>query len=158
MLAGRSQLTAARSLLLRGDVAQAEEKFRTAAGEFHDAVASAGNPFIGIESLVPFLGRTPDALRALADIGATVSDAGGSVAGAVANLPGGLNALAPTRGQIPLDAMERLHPVVARARAELETARTEAEGVSRMRCWNRSRSFMRAPTIRASLSSGMRRC
>src|SRR5205823_1159284 len=35
------------------------------------------------------------------------------------------------RGQIPLAAMQQLHPVVARARAELETARIEAEGVSR---------------------------
>src|SRR5439155_19769647 len=84
-----------------------------------------------IESLVPLLGRTPDALRALSDIGATVSEAGASVSGAIANLPRGLDALAPTRGQIPLGVMEHLHPVVARARAEMEEARTMAEDVSR---------------------------
>jgi hypothetical protein len=141
MISGRSELSEARALLLKGDVAQAKEKFQSAATDFSDAVGSAGNPFIRVESLFPFLGRTPDALRALADIGEKVSVSGASISGAVADLPGGLDALAPTRGQLPLAAMEQLQPVVARARAELETARTEAEGVSR--------SFVLRPVVEA---------
>jgi uncharacterized protein DUF4012 len=141
MISGRSQLAEARALLLKGDVAQAKEKFHSAAEDFSDAVDSAANPFIRVESFFPFFGRTPDALRALANIGATISDAGSSVSGAVAALPGGLDALAPTRGQIPLDAMQQLQPVVAHARAELETARSEADGVSR--------SFVLQPVVEA---------
>jgi hypothetical protein len=131
MVAGRGSLGQARALLLTGNVQEAQTKFAAAHAAFANAVASAANPLIRIESFVPLLGRTPDAVRALADIGATVSGAGQSISGAVANLPGSLGALAPTRGLIPLDAMRRLHPVVAAARAQLEEAHTEAEGISR---------------------------
>ncbi|MFL5767110.1 MAG: hypothetical protein ACJ758_04615, partial [Actinomycetota bacterium] len=50
MISGRSELSDARTLLLRGDVAQAKEKFQAASAEFSDAVESAGNPFIRVES------------------------------------------------------------------------------------------------------------
>ncbi|MDP9243428.1 MAG: hypothetical protein M3O84_09700, partial [Actinomycetota bacterium] len=131
MVAGRDSLGQARALLLKGSVQEAQAKFASAHADFTDAVASAANPLIRIESLVPLLGRTPDAVRALADIGTTISRAGQSISGAVANLPGGLDAIAPTRGQIPLDSMQQLRPVVAAADAQLEEAHAEADGISR---------------------------
>jgi hypothetical protein len=131
MISGRDALGEARTLLLQGNVEEARTRFASASADFTEAVASAGNPLIRIESLVPFLGRTPDAVRALADVGSSVSEAGLSISGAVAGLPGGLDALAPTRGRIPLEAMGQLQPVVASAREALEEARAEAEGISR---------------------------
>jgi hypothetical protein len=131
MVAGRDSLEQARALLLNGNVQEAQARFAAAHTDFTKAVTSAANPLIRIESLVPLLGRTPDAVRTLADIGATVSGAGQSISGAVAKLPGGLDALAPKRGQIPLGVMKQLQPGVAAARAQLEEAHTEAEGISR---------------------------
>jgi hypothetical protein len=131
MIAGRSDLGDARALLLKGDVEEARAKFAAANEHFDAAVGSAGNPLIVIESFVPFLGRTPDAVRSLADVGATVSSAGGAISGAIADLRGGIDALAPTRGRIAIDTLGELAPIVANAHAELEGAREEAEGVAR---------------------------
>ncbi len=61
------------------------------------------------------MGNTPDAIRAVADAGVQTADAAEGLAAAVADLPGGLGALAPTVEGIPIDRLSALTDATARA-------------------------------------------
>ena len=129
MSAGRESLADGQQRLLDGDVAGAREAFNKARGEFDDASGSAGNILIRVESWIPFLGRTPDAVRGLARIGSDISAAGVEITAGVSELPDGLDSLAPRHGVIPVGAAIRLAPAVRRARTSLDDAQRVADGL-----------------------------
>lgn len=78
-------------------------------------------------AVVPLAGRTPQGLLALAQTGERAARAAAELAGAVADLPGGLASGAPRGGRIPVRALERLQAPVARASALLGEARRVAD-------------------------------
>lgn len=127
---GRTALAKAQSLLLKGDLGAAGDAFGQAEREFHAAASDANSPLVSVPSYIPFLGRTPDAMRALADIGVRISTAGGDVTAEIAALPGGLEALAPHDGRIPLETLQQLAPGMHRAREAFEVANDEAHAIA----------------------------
>lgn len=123
MLAARQPLLAARSAMLEGreaisggDIPAAGEAFDRAEASFDDARATLSNPLTRLASWLPLVGRTPDAVRAAAEAGAMVARAGGQVTDAAEGLPGGLGALAPREGRVPIEPLQALASPLARAR------------------------------------------
>ncbi|MGH2556677.1 MAG: DUF4012 domain-containing protein, partial [Actinomycetota bacterium] len=123
---GRSLLTTAQSALLAGDADRAETDFVRARQVFREAEGERGALLLRIGGLVPFLGRTPDALISLNRIGDKIAGAGADVARGIGRLPEGLSSLGLHEGGIPLDALRTLAPSVRRALGALDTAAEEA--------------------------------
>lgn len=128
---GRDALARGRSALLAGDAAAARDDFGRAEDAFRSAAHGSRSIGLTVAGWIPFLGNTPDAIRAVSDAGLETADAAGGLAGAVAELPGGLGALAPTTDGIPIDrlaglaeATARADELVGRALATLEAAPT----------------------------------
>ena len=126
---GKDSLADAQSALLKGDLDQALEGFTAAEGEFRQAKASGDNPLMRIPALFPLIGRTPDAIRTISDVGLRLSDAGGEVTRAIADA-GGIDALAPKDGRIPVETLQGLAPAMSRARTAFEQAEAESEGIA----------------------------
>ncbi|MGQ0668923.1 MAG: DUF4012 domain-containing protein [Actinomycetota bacterium] len=124
--AGQAELVRARDLLLADDAAGAAQAFEEARLTFERAAGDAGHPLLRLEGLLPFVGRTPDAVRALAGIGVRGATAGRDLARAIADLPGGLSSLAPRDGRLPIEALAALGPAVSHVSALLEEAWAEA--------------------------------
>lgn len=124
---GRILLGRAQTAFLNGNLSSASRDFRAARTDFETAANQRGNFLLRIDGLVPYLGRTPRALLAIADIGERISSAGVDVSAEVARLPGGLNSLGPTNGQIPLDRLGAVAPAVHRARISVDVAVALAE-------------------------------
>ena len=120
----RAEMLEGRTELLEGDALGAERSFEQAAEAFIQAGDQARNPLLRVAGLLPLIGRTPDAVVAMADAGRDVARAGIEVTGAVGRLPGGLEALAPSGGRIPGEPLEALAPALGRA-AVLVTAAEE---------------------------------
>ena len=127
MTSGRDNLEQGRSLLLSGQTEDAARSFAAASSDFRGALGSAKNPVLGIAGLLPLVGRTPDTIRDLAEIGSDLADAGVAVTQGIEDLPQGLTSLAPTGGRIPLGAIGKLSPSVAEAQASLEQAQAISE-------------------------------
>jgi len=123
---GRSLLTTAQSALLAGDADRAETDFVHARRVFREAEGERGALLLRIGGLVPFLGRTPDALVSLTRIGEQVAGAGADVARGLGQLPEGLSSLGLQDGGIPLDSLRALAPSVRRALGSLNAAAEEA--------------------------------
>jgi len=124
---GRILLGRARTAFLNGNLSSASRDFRAARTDFETAANQRGNFLLRIDGLVPYLGRTPRALLAIADIGERISSAGVDVSAEVARLPGGRSSLGPTNGQIPLDRLGAVAPAVHRARISVDVAVALAE-------------------------------
>ena len=123
---GRRLLAAAQSALLAGDAERAASDFGSARQSFARAQGEPGNVLLRVEGLLPFLGRTPDALLSLSRIGAQAAGAGADVSIGLGRLPHGLSSLGPKKGRIPLDSLSSLAPYVRRARASLDAAAKDA--------------------------------
>ncbi len=108
LLEARSEMLAGRDALLGGNAATASAAFGRAGDAFEDARSRLRNPLTRLASWVPLLGRTPDAVGAAAEAGSLVALAGSEVAGATEGLPGGVAALAPRDGAIPIEPLRRL--------------------------------------------------
>src|SRR5439155_20291348 len=102
----------------------------SAESEFRAAVSAGDNPLLSIPAFVHFIGRTPDAVRTIADVGLRVSTSGKAVTDAISRLPGGFDSLAPTSGKIPVEQLLALAPVVSQARQQFEDAAREADGIA----------------------------
>jgi hypothetical protein len=122
----RASLEEGRDSLLDGDLARAATEFEEAHASFETAIGRLQNPLTWWASVLPFVGRTPDAVMAGARAGGLASAAAGSVANAVRDLPGGPAALAPSDGRMDLQALESLSPAVTRAHALIRHAETFA--------------------------------
>jgi hypothetical protein len=123
---GKAELTQGERLLLAGNVDAAASAFGRAQAAFDSARTEPGSFLLRVDGWVPLLGRTPDALRSLTRIGGEISSAGAAVANRVADLPGGLEALGPKDGRLPIETLSSLAPVMDRARADLARAQGEA--------------------------------
>jgi hypothetical protein len=128
---GRDALSQGRSALLAGDAAAARDDFGRAEDAFRSAAHGSRSIGLTIAGWIPFLGNTPDAIRAVSDAGLETADAAVGLTGAVADLPGGLGSLAPTTDGIPIDrlaglaeATARADELIGRALATLEAAPT----------------------------------
>ncbi len=112
---GKAAMERGRSALISGDDAAASAAFAAAGDAFAQASGHASNPVLRASGLVPLLGRTPNAVASLSRAGELVAEAGQGVAGSLAKLPGGIEALAPKQGSIPIDVLAKLVPAVDRS-------------------------------------------
>jgi hypothetical protein len=101
-----------------------------ARAEFAQAAAGANNPFVRVAAWIPLAGRTPDAVRTLADVGLRTASAGAGIADAIAKLPGGFGALSLHGGRLPVTALTSLGPAIHDARLQIEAASAEAAGIA----------------------------
>jgi hypothetical protein len=127
--AGRTELVRGGEQLASGDADGARLAFERAASAFRAAGEHADHPLMRLGGLVPLAGRSYDAIGALAAVGEGMAAAGSELARGVAGLPDGLASLAPSRGRVPVTAIRSLIPAVARARAELEAAGSQARAM-----------------------------
>ena len=128
--AGKTALEKAQSALLDGDLDIASGDFALAEQEFRAAKSDGDSPLLRIPALVPFIGRTPDAVRTIAAVGVRLSSSGREITDAIAELPGGLDALSPVGGRIPIETLTGLSPIIARARQQFELAARQADGIA----------------------------
>ncbi len=115
LLRGKEAMEAGRERLLDGEIALARESFETARRHFEDARERARHPLLRLGGWVPVLRRTPNTVTAIAESSEEVASAGIEVAEAAEALPGGLDALAPRDGALPVHSFERLTPAVREA-------------------------------------------
>ena len=127
LLDARDAMEDGRAALLDGRSEDAAEAFTTAADGFGRARSRIGNPLTRFVALLPIVGRTPDAALAVAGAGSDLAEAGLSVAGAVEGLPGGVSALAPQDGAIPIEPLDRIATGLARARSLVDAAHHKLE-------------------------------
>ena len=111
-----------RDQLLAGDASEATGSFEQGQELFTSAAARSRSWVLGGVAWIPVAGRTADVLTAIADAGEKTAEAATLLSGAVADLPGGLAALAPTRGALPLD----LIPPLAEAAGEADGLMSDA--------------------------------
>jgi Protein of unknown function (DUF4012) len=95
----KASVEAGRDALLNGDARSAARAFASAEVAFIQARAQARNPALRAIGWLPILGRTPDAVAALAEGGRLTAEAGVEVANALNALSGGVQALAPHGGR-----------------------------------------------------------
>ena len=127
---GRSALLEARNDVAKGDLAQAAATFETARNAFDAAKVAMDNPFVSGAASIPFIGRTPDAIRAASQAGLLVTDAGQELSAAVGHLRGGVEALSLSGDRIPVQALVRFQPAVVDALSALSKAELLAAGVA----------------------------
>ncbi|MGZ5297947.1 MAG: DUF4012 domain-containing protein [Actinomycetota bacterium] len=115
LLEGRDALARGKSELIDGDAASAQGEFDRAREAFRAGADGSRSIWLSLAGSIPFVGNTPDTVRAVADAGLQTADAADGLAAAVADLPGGLSALAPTAAGIPIDRLSGLTEATARA-------------------------------------------
>jgi Protein of unknown function (DUF4012) len=115
LLEGRDALTRGKDELVDGDPAAAGDEFEHARQSFAAAADGSRSIWLTLADAVPFVGNTPHVIRAVADAGVQTSEAAGGLAAAVADLPGGLGALAPSADGFPIDSLSALTDATARA-------------------------------------------
>jgi hypothetical protein len=112
---GREAIQAGKGKLIGGDAAHAASDFDRAAAAFGRAAGGSRALPLRILGWIPLVGRTPDAVTAIADAGLRTAQAGGEVARGIAALPGGVESLAPDHGAIPIEPLRTLAQPLARA-------------------------------------------
>ncbi len=115
LLAAQADLRQARADLINGDAAGAQHAFALAGERFHSVRGGAPGLFLKATGWMPGLGHSAETTLAIADAGGTASDAGGLMAAAVVQTPGGLAALSPNGGGFSIDALTPLTQAVSRA-------------------------------------------
>jgi hypothetical protein len=115
LLEGRDALVRGKSELVDGDATTALRDFDRAHEAFAAGADGSRSIWLSLAGSIPFVGNTPDVVRAVADAGLRTSQAASGLAAAVADLPGGLGALAPTAVGIPIDRLAGLTEATARA-------------------------------------------
>lgn len=119
---GRRHLEAGRRALLDGRVRDATAAFQAAHRAFADAETDAASGAGPIAERVPLLGRTFDVAAALADAGGHAAEAGIAITRGIGRLPGGIEALAPTGGVLPIEAFAFLSTSLEDARVHAARA------------------------------------
>jgi hypothetical protein len=119
---GRASLEDARRAILAGDLSLARERFARADESFDHAGRSAG---LG-PGFLPLVGNTNDAVVAVANAGGHLAAAGTLLVDGLGDVDGGLDALAPVHGALPLDTYQGLAASLAAASHEADAAATAA--------------------------------
>ncbi|MGH2739329.1 MAG: DUF4012 domain-containing protein [Actinomycetota bacterium] len=128
LVQGRRAVLEGRRALFASDVESADRWFRTAESAFLRASNEVGNPILRAVGLLPVLGSNRDAVAAIASAGMKAAQVGLIVTEEISEIPGGIGALGPSGGTIPIEPILRLADPVERARAlALEANRTVAE-------------------------------
>jgi Protein of unknown function (DUF4012) len=122
LLRGRSAMEQGRAQLFAGDAEAASDSFREGRQLFDRAENRTDGLVYRAVGWLPIVGRTSDAIAAVADSAGMAADAAIVVSDAVAETPGGLSGLAPSRGRIPIDRF----PPLARAAADADELMTAA--------------------------------
>ena len=121
----------ARSKLASGDVAGAQAAF----GDAKDAAGAAEGrldaPIPRAVGSVPALGHTVRAARALSAAARAGAEAGSTVTTGLADLPAGLDALAPSKGRIPIGQVTALADPLERAAGLLREGQRQVEAAPR---------------------------
>src|SRR5437899_1049845 len=105
----------ARSALLAGNAQAASKGFASAESDFSSAASRSRSIWLRGFAAIPFVGRTPDAVTAIADAGLDTAAAGKILSDAVGSMPDGLGSLAPQNGTIPIGRLTSLTGSVSRA-------------------------------------------
>lgn len=126
---GRTSLLAARAAFARGDFSGAARTASAAAGAFDRAARGPRAWVVRTAALVPYAGHSARTLLGLVDVGRGVSVAAGDIARSAANLRGGLDALGPSGGRLPIAQLESIAPALHRAAVALTDARTRANAL-----------------------------
>jgi len=113
LLQGRSMMERGRNELLAGDATAASGSFHAGREVFARAEDRADGPVVQAIGWLPIIGRTSDAVGAVAESAVLAADAAIVVADAVAEIPGGITGLAPSGGRI---AVDRFVPLARAAR------------------------------------------
>ena len=122
LLAARDRVDAAVTMLRQGDLASATTTLDQAAVDFSSANRRLRAPWTRAVAHVPLLGRNVRVLQAVAVGGARATRAGYDVLDAAARLPGGLSALTPRGGAVPIAPLRQLAAPLATAATELTAA------------------------------------
>jgi len=122
LLSAQRSMRDARTFLEADDAPGAQRAFATAGDQFRSIDGGASGFFLKSVASVPGAGHSATTTLAIADAGATAADAGGLLAQAVIDTPGGLTALSPTGGGFPIAQLAPLTLAVGRA----DTLLTEA--------------------------------
>ena len=131
LLAGEARMDRGKELLLEGEVAAARAELAAALTKFRSASDAARSPILRALGWTPWLGRTPDTIREVTRAAETVARAAVTLADAVRKLPGGLDALAPEDGRLPLEAYAGLAPAVSTAHRLVADARAAVAATPR---------------------------
>lgn len=119
---GRQAVDRGRSALFEGRIADATRSFEHARRAFRMAHTEATSGPSTLGRFVPVLGRTLDVVVALADAGEHGARAGLAMSVALEELPGGIDALAPTDGALPFEAFSSLADPLEESRKEAALA------------------------------------
>jgi Protein of unknown function (DUF4012) len=122
LLRGRSAMEQGRAQLFAGDAEAASDSFREGRQLFDRAENRTDGLVYRAVGWLPIVGRTSDAIAAVADSAGMAADAAIVLSDAAAETPGGLSGLAPSRGRIPIDRF----PPLARAAADADELMTAA--------------------------------
>lgn len=132
-----SELSAARAAgtqgaeaLLAGEAATAGPAFADAQADLAAAERRLRGPALAPVRAVPLLGGNVEVAASLAGGGRELAAAGYALATGVAEQPGGLSALLPADGVIPLDRLSALQPALTRARRAVERADAQVADVA----------------------------
>jgi hypothetical protein len=116
LLLGRSAMEQGRAELVAGDAEGASDSFREGRQLFDRAENRTNGLAFRAVGWLPIVGRTSDAITAVADSAGMAADATIVLSDAAAGTPGGLSGLAPSNGRIPIDRF----PPLARAAADAD--------------------------------------
>ena len=122
LLSARDAMEDGRAALLDGRSDDAGAAFTRAADGFAAAASRVRNPLTRLVSFLPIIGRTPDAASAASAAGSDLARAGLALTEALEGLPGGVSALAPRDGAIPIEPLGRIATGLARARSLVQAA------------------------------------
>ena len=122
LLRGRSAMERGRADLVAADAEAASDSFREGRHLFDRAENRTNGFAFRAVGWLPIVGRTTDAITAVADSAGMAADATIVLSDAAAQIPGGLSGLAPSRGRIPIDRFQ----VVARAAEDADEIMTAA--------------------------------
>jgi Protein of unknown function (DUF4012) len=123
---GRSAMDQGRVELREGNAAAASGSFREGRLSFTQAERRSDGLALEAVGWLPILGRSSDAIGAIAEAAVTTADAAIVLSDAAADVPGGLSGLGPTAGRID---PERFSPL---ARAAEKADRLMSQAVARL--------------------------
>lgn len=132
VLDARSDLDAVEDAVRENDVTTAADSLDDASSAFGSARRRLEGAALLPMRLIPVVSRHLKVLRHMSASGEAAADAGHLVAAAVAALPGGLEALAPSGGGLPIEAYAALAEPVRHADALLARSARTAEQAAGM--------------------------
>lgn len=115
--AGRIAVSQGRRALAAGDLGRALERFREAESHFAESRDRASAGLGGVLAVLPVIGRSLDVASGVSQAGGTLAGAAADLTGSIAALPNGLGSLAPAGGRLPVETLEDLAAEIAEAAA-----------------------------------------